>query len=770
SPATVNDTVYFTISGTATNGIDYTTIPSYVIIPAGFDSTAIIINAVMDGLTEGTETVILHVQTSSCGTQDITINITDNTPVQATVTSDQTICDGNQPVSFSVAATGGVSPISLLWSNGLGTNSNVTTSPPVGVNTYTVTATDACGETKKDSIVITVNPTPSATFTVESPICAGDPSSIVFTGINDSLFSWNFNGATILTGTLGTAGPFTITWNTAGTYAVTLSVTNSQSCVSALETHYIQVLGAGTPNCCIAPTPDAGPNLQFCGLMGQFQAATPDDPSYVGTWTQLTGPGVSTYGDNHLINSTITVSLSGTYTYQWNEVNGPCDSADVVSVTFIQNPIANAGPDSSLCGLNYNMLAQPSTGTGTWTGTGIASPNAPNSAVTVVAYGSYTYAWTENNSDCISSDTVIINFLQVPNANAGPDDSGCGFNATLSADSTYPGFWTGPPNVIYVDGDTLPTTGIIIPTYTGSSYTATFTWNAHNGSCTDNDDVNITFIRPPHAEAGNPQDVCGTIAQVFADTIGSGLTSGYWTVNPLGPQLTSIVPYGSNVDISSLGSSVFHLSVANFYLIFFAQNGQCVGSDTVKVTFYDVPVAYAGADDSICGKSYNLNVNWSIDNPVGQWSAISGPGTANFVNPTNNATSVTVTQFGLYSFVWKESNAFHTICSDRDTVEINFKTVPMPDAGMDFGVCGKFAYICADTTVTGGSWSCPSGGVAYYDTENGNITPANQYVPCTWIRYPSENDTVTMYWSEFNGVCSGYDSVNVYFGTIQTAL
>ena len=36
-------------------------------------------------------------------------------------------------------------------------------------------------------------------------------------------------------------------------------------------------------------------------------------------------------------------SLPGIYQYQWQEINGPCDATDVVNVTFIQIPIANAG-------------------------------------------------------------------------------------------------------------------------------------------------------------------------------------------------------------------------------------------------------------------------------------------------------------------------------------------------------------------------------------------------------------------------------------------
>jgi hypothetical protein len=51
--------VSYTIGGTATNGKDYETLPGSVKIPAGVDSTIIMINPLPDRETEGTETVIL---------------------------------------------------------------------------------------------------------------------------------------------------------------------------------------------------------------------------------------------------------------------------------------------------------------------------------------------------------------------------------------------------------------------------------------------------------------------------------------------------------------------------------------------------------------------------------------------------------------------------------------------------------------------------------------------------------------------------------------
>ena len=258
-----------------------------------------------------------------------------------------------------------------------------------------------------------------------------------------------------------------------------------------------------------------------------------------------------------------------------------------------------------------------------------------------------------------------------------------------------------------------------------------------------------------------------------ADTIGSGIISAYWSVKPNGPVINlgpNPVPWDATVDITIMGPNAYHFSVGEYYLYFVAQNGQgCSSIDSTKIVFYDVPVAYAGIDTSVCGKSYDLEGSWSLDNPTGLWSPLTGnPGSANFTPNDEPLSQVTVTQYGIYYFVWKEMNAANTVCSDRDTITVEFKTVPMPDAGLDFTVCGLFANIIATPSVPGGQWSGPSG-IAYYDGLYGNYDMSFQDSTSSYIRWPSENDTVTMYWSEFNGVCNGYDSVNVYFSSIQPA-
>jgi hypothetical protein len=52
-------TVKFTVSGTASNGVDYQTIGTTVAIPAGASTATLTVSPVQDGLVEGNESVIL---------------------------------------------------------------------------------------------------------------------------------------------------------------------------------------------------------------------------------------------------------------------------------------------------------------------------------------------------------------------------------------------------------------------------------------------------------------------------------------------------------------------------------------------------------------------------------------------------------------------------------------------------------------------------------------------------------------------------------------
>jgi len=119
-------------------------------------------------------------------------------------------------------------------------------------------------------------------------------------------------------------------------------------------------------------------------------------------------------------------------------------------------PVTSAGPDDHVCSNTYTFNGTLTTGnTGSWaliSGPGTAtwaSQNSPHAIVTVNAWGSYEFEWTEQNlaPTCADADRVIIEFYPMP-------------NTTFTYD------------VIACNGDNT------VITYIGNmSSTATFTWD-----------------------------------------------------------------------------------------------------------------------------------------------------------------------------------------------------------------------------------------------------------------------------------------------------
>ena len=107
-------TVTFSISGTATNGTDYTTIATTAIISAGTNSTTIAVTVSDDLLAECDETVTLTLTTASCGSVSAataTVTITETNPVISLVASDDAGAEpaGTDDGEFVVRLEGGQS-------------------------------------------------------------------------------------------------------------------------------------------------------------------------------------------------------------------------------------------------------------------------------------------------------------------------------------------------------------------------------------------------------------------------------------------------------------------------------------------------------------------------------------------------------------------------------------------------------------------------------------------------------------------------------------
>ncbi len=154
------DTVELFVEGTAQNGIDFETLPQYIIFEAGQAIYTLPIFGIYDEIEEGTEDLTLKMQFFSCGdTLEFfaTAFITDAHPLGIDMGGPSYICnDFGEFATMTANVSGGYGDIIYNWTSGslIGDpldesdpeNPNPTDQPPFS-STNWLTVTDECGLT-----------------------------------------------------------------------------------------------------------------------------------------------------------------------------------------------------------------------------------------------------------------------------------------------------------------------------------------------------------------------------------------------------------------------------------------------------------------------------------------------------------------------------------------------------------------------------------------------------------------------------------------------
>jgi len=156
-------------------------------------------------------------------------------PIVVTVnTSRDSVCDG-EDVILTVSASGGNGgPYTYTWSNNLGTTQQVNAIPTTYPNcqTYTVTVSDACSPDIAGSIVVCFYATPTVSFSVDE-FFGCEPLTVEFynTSLVDTpaTYEWNLGDGTIISG-----DTISHTYEFAGQFDITLTVTSIHGCSSTL--------------------------------------------------------------------------------------------------------------------------------------------------------------------------------------------------------------------------------------------------------------------------------------------------------------------------------------------------------------------------------------------------------------------------------------------------------------------------------------------------------------------------------------------------------
>lgn len=193
------------VSGTATEGVDYTNIPNSIDFAAGQTSVSFSFDVLGDAIAEGTESVIIQLnQPDPCGNSNfitLELAIQDIDPLQVTVPDKNLHCPGED--TWMVAqVTGGLEPYTFNWDVG-GTNDSLLVNPTT-TTTYSVTVNDACiGSPTNGSgqaIVPVYPPLQLITSPDTSVLCPNTPHSLYAEatgGEGAYVYSW-YQGATFL--------------------------------------------------------------------------------------------------------------------------------------------------------------------------------------------------------------------------------------------------------------------------------------------------------------------------------------------------------------------------------------------------------------------------------------------------------------------------------------------------------------------------------------------------------------------------------------------
>ena len=409
-------TVKIATGGTAINGVDYTSIPDSIIIPAGQDSVVLNIQGFPDGIGENSESLIVRLLSPFQGkVMDSTlIYIEDSMNIQI-LPGDTTICDG---ASVELEAVGGSN---FQWSPSPGLSATGIYNPiatPASTATYTVNGSVLACSTS-NTVTISVEKYPTISMAPDTAICMGAGVQLNATITPSSTIFWSPSAGL---GSDTIQNPYATPLQTT---SYTLTATTGQNCTVQDSVNVI-----------VHPLPpaNAGPDVSFCEG-GNVQLQATGGISY--QWTPFIG-----LSNQFISNPIASPDTNTNYIVQVTDTNG-CNALDTISITVKQAPTVDAGPDPNICSGESAQLQANGAATFQWSPVGsLINPAAANPIASPLQSTTYTVVGTAANG-CTNMDSVTVIVHPLPPANAGPDVSFCeGGSVQLQASGGVSYQWT----------------------------------------------------------------------------------------------------------------------------------------------------------------------------------------------------------------------------------------------------------------------------------------------------------------------------------------
>jgi hypothetical protein len=485
------------------------------------------------------------------------------------------------------------------------------------------------------------------------------------------------------------------------------------------------------------PSVNAGPDVAVtlpapANLVGTVtDDGLPNPPGAVTTtWSQVSGPGTTTFASPNAVSTTATFSAAGTYVLRLTANDGALSASDDVTVTVSpappvnQPPVVNAGPDQTIVAGNWAILHGSVTDDGlpnppgklTPLWTVVSGPGAVTwqttasveTAAQMVVPGTYVLRLTVSDSALSGSDDVQVNVLpqnQPPVVNAGPDQAvvlgaAASLAGTVSDDGQPPppavftitwSMVSGPGTVTFADANAAATTATFSAV---GSYTLRLT--ANDSQLSSSDDVVVTVSpappvnQPPTANAGPDQTIT---LPALANLSGTVSDDGLPPPPAVFTTTWSVVSGPGAVTFANASAltTTATFPVAGVYTLRLTANDSLLSSsDDVVITVNPMPnmppVVNAGPDlivnEGNWGSLFATVTDDGLPNGTltPTWTVVSGPGPVTFEHPDHVQTAVQFSVFGNYVLRLTVSDG---ALSSSDDVAVCYNEIPKVDAGPD---------------------------------------------------------------------------------------
>ena len=592
---------------------------------------------------------------SACGNATSNhIVVTVNPAVVASVItagSATTFCTGG-----SVILSGNVGG---TWSNGATTASTTITTS----GDYSVTNTNSCGTVTSNHVVVTVNPTATASvITAGSAITFCTGGSVILSGNVGGTWS---NGAATATTTITTSGNY--------------SVTNTNGCGSVTSNHIIVTVNAPVVASVItagsATTFCAGANVVLSGNVG-------------GTWS------------NGAITATTTITTSGNY-YVTN--TNSCGTVTSNHIVVTVNPTATvstitAGSAITFCA-GGNVVLSGNIG-GTWSN----GATTATITVTVTTAGNYSVSNT-NGCGTVTSNHIVVTVNPQPIASvitAGGATTFCAggsvilsgnVGGTWSNSATTATITVTTPGDYYVtntNGCGTVTSNHIAVTINPLPIASVITAGGATTFCVGGNVVLSGNVGGTWSNGATTAAITVTTAGNYSvtNTNGCGTVTSNHIVVTTNPALTaavitaggatslcaggSVILSGNVGGIWSNGATTATITVSATGDYSVTKTNACgtVTSNHIAVTLNASPLALAGSDITICnGNSITLGGSAILGHTY-SWTPTAGLSSATISNPvaTPSATTTYVLTETITASGCKASNSVKVTISGAPTI------------------------------------------------------------------------------------------------------